>query len=586
MKRIGNALDGLRLFQKLDVIMAEQPALAFLYDPRLGKTRASVRTLVRWIREGRMRKHVIVGPLTALEVTWQKELVDAGFGLVSHDGNHWGNAEGAVFPLLRPPVGESKGKWASAVVHRLLGFDQSVPIVVLVNDDVLHRHFNSGPRGGAYNLADLIIKWEPDSITLDESHRIKNPSAKRSEALKRMGRHTKFRRILTGTPNPNGPKDIFGQYAFLAPEIFGTSFADFKERYFFFNVYTKKMGGFKTPELEAEFNQKMRSVAHIVTADEAFGTNDVCGLCPEPPRRPLNEHRAGTPHVERIPRKIAMPEHLSEAYAALEETGVIRDFKQNIFLEVAHILPQFVRMQQLAVGYLPKFTETPEYNDATGTTWKHDEKLVSVVNDIREPFEAGQKSIISYRWKPEGDKIVEMLRTAYGADSVAELNGMTQNREEVIAPFNLNEPDMPDSPVRILVVQEATGGVGISLGRADHLHFLTWSFDYGNVQQMRKRTWHEKKKFTTETFHIMEGTIDEVMYASIGMKHAASFMVQNFSVHDMASGNVSIEEVEKLVELRDEEDRILAQVEQFEKERKRQAIASYTNDPVLGGSLA
>jgi hypothetical protein len=558
MKRIGNALDGMRWYQKLDIIMAEQPALAFFYDPRLGKTKTDVRTIIRWIREGKMRKHVIVGPLTALEITWQRELVEAGFGLVSHDGNHWGHAEGAVFPLLRPPVSESKGKWASGVIHRLLDFDLSVPIVVLVNDDMLHKHFNSGPRGGAYNLADLIIKWEPDSITLDESHRIKNPSAKRSEALKRMGRHTKFRRILTGTPNPNGPKDIYGQYAFLDPSVFGTSFADFKERYFFYNIYTKKMGGFKTPELEQEFWAKVFSRAHIVTAEEAFGADKV-------------------PHVEKIPRHITMPENLQEPYSKLEETGVIQDFEQSIFLEVAHILPQFVRMQQLAVGYLPAFTSMVEFNEMTGVVWKHDEKLVSVVNDIREPFESGQKSIVSYRWRPEGEKIAEMLRTAYGADSVAELNGATKNREEVVAPFDLNAPDMPESPVKILVVQEATGGVGISLARADHLHFLTWSFDYGNVQQMRKRTWHEKKKFTTETFHIMKGTIDEVMYASLGLKHAASFMVRNFSVHDMATGNVSIEDVEKLAGLREEEDRILAQVEQLEKEKKRLAIASYTD---------
>ena len=516
LKRVEVAYDGLRSYQIQDVLEAERVAVGIWYDPRLGKSRTAVRTIIRWIREGGFKKHVIIGPLTALEITWQNELEKAGFGIVGRDNSQWGKGEGAVFPLLRPPAGQSKGIWASGVIHRMIHADLMVPSIVLVNDDLLHKSFKTGPRGGAYNLGDLIIKWEPDSITLDEAHRIKNPGSKRSEALRRMGRHTRFRRALTGTPNPNGAKDIFGQFVFLDPEVFGTNFSDFRIKYFHFNAVTGKVEGWRSPELEAEFQKKVASRVHIVRATDQF---------------------PDLPPVIEIKRHIDLPENLQGPYDQLEDVGVIDNATENIFLECAHVLPQFTRMQQLAAGYLPKFTTSPDQVPLEGVDWKHDEKLTSIISDLEEPIEAGQKCVISYRWRPEGERIAAMLRKAYGESTVVELNGSTKNREEVVAPFNIDAPDT-GSPVRIIVVQEATGGVGISLARADHLHFVTWSWDYAAVEQMRKRIWHPEKKRMTETFHIMSGTIDETIYRAIKDKHSVSFMVKTLGLHAMTKGAV------------------------------------------------
>lgn len=76
-----------------------------------------------------------------------------------------------------------------------------------------------------------IIKWKPDMIIVDESSKIKNPQAKQSKTLHRLGKIARYKMILTGTPIQNNPLDFFSQYKFLDENIFGTSFYAFRSKY-------------------------------------------------------------------------------------------------------------------------------------------------------------------------------------------------------------------------------------------------------------------------------------------------------------------------------------------------------------------
>ncbi len=50
---------------------------------------------------------------------------------------------------------------------------------------------------------------------LDESMFIKTPGAKRTKSIVASGRHAPYRRILSGTPAPNSPFDLYPQFRFL-----------------------------------------------------------------------------------------------------------------------------------------------------------------------------------------------------------------------------------------------------------------------------------------------------------------------------------------------------------------------------------
>lgn len=60
-------------------------------------------------------------------------------------------------------------------------------------------------------------------LVVDESTRIKNPSAKRTKAVVELGRLATARRILTGTPITKAPTDLYSQFDFLKPGLLGTT---------------------------------------------------------------------------------------------------------------------------------------------------------------------------------------------------------------------------------------------------------------------------------------------------------------------------------------------------------------------------
>lgn len=72
-----------------------------------------------------------------------------------------------------------------------------------------------------------------DAITIiDESTCIKNPQAGRTKRALTLGKMSKYRRIMTGTPITQSPLDLFSQFQFLKPGSLGfTSFSAFRAYY-------------------------------------------------------------------------------------------------------------------------------------------------------------------------------------------------------------------------------------------------------------------------------------------------------------------------------------------------------------------
>lgn len=65
-----------------------------------------------------------------------------------------------------------------------------------------------------WRLEAELTRWHPDMIVCDESSRIKNPQAKCSKALHRLGKISSYNLILTGTPITNSPLDFLASISF------------------------------------------------------------------------------------------------------------------------------------------------------------------------------------------------------------------------------------------------------------------------------------------------------------------------------------------------------------------------------------
>lgn len=96
------------------------------------------------------------------------------------------------------------------------------------------------PKGGIYILhfqsldkeafrLNLLFRNERIGIIIDEAHFIKNPFSKAASSLFRLGDQAKRKLILTGTPIPNRPYDLWALCRFLKKDMLGDlSFASLK----------------------------------------------------------------------------------------------------------------------------------------------------------------------------------------------------------------------------------------------------------------------------------------------------------------------------------------------------------------------
>ena len=159
-------------------------------DMGLGKTASAILTC-----RVRGSRRVLVVTLASVRTTWEEEL-----------DKWWPSAHVTVYA-------------SSKEVQRS---QTLLPETVHVVSYELARANAEALAGNGY-----------DAIVVDESHRIKNPDAKQTTAIKYIAEAAKpqLRLALTGTPIAQEPKDLWGQVDFLRPGSFGKNPWSFYHRY-------------------------------------------------------------------------------------------------------------------------------------------------------------------------------------------------------------------------------------------------------------------------------------------------------------------------------------------------------------------
>lgn len=89
-------------------------------------------------------------------------------------------------------------------------------------------NYESTHRDGIF---DALVEYDADLIICDESQRIKNHSAAQSKTLHKLGDKARYKLALSGTPVQNNAVDLYSQYRFLDPAVFGSNFFAFRNRY-------------------------------------------------------------------------------------------------------------------------------------------------------------------------------------------------------------------------------------------------------------------------------------------------------------------------------------------------------------------
>lgn len=92
------------------------------------------------------------------------------------------------------------------------------------------------------NLLNEVEKARDPFIVVDESLKIKNAEAKRTQRVLEIGRRAQWKLVLNGTPVTRNLMDMWPQMEFLSPKILGMSLREFKNTFLKWTRVTKRDG--------------------------------------------------------------------------------------------------------------------------------------------------------------------------------------------------------------------------------------------------------------------------------------------------------------------------------------------------------
>lgn len=306
-----------------------------------------------------------------------------------------------------------------------------------------------------------------DFVILDESHKIKSPSGETSKFCTKLRECAKQRLCLTGTPMPHTPLDIFAQYRFLDPTIFGEYFVNFRNLHmimkeFMVNGFTlKQFKAVRDPEL---FHKKVYSVAHRVKK------SDVLDLPPM-----MHETR----HCTLEPKAM-------KAYLQLEHNLYVE--VENGEITVANALVKLLRLQQLTGGWL-------SFDD--GGMEQLDKSKVMLYTDMVEDI--GKEPTVTFcKFRADIESCKQALEES-GRGVPAELSGKRNDLDAWQRGDHLD-----------IVVQIQAGGLGVDLTRAAYVIYFSKGFSLGDYEQSLARAHRPGQTRPVLVIHLeSKGTVDE-----------------------------------------------------------------------------
>jgi SNF2 family DNA or RNA helicase len=362
------------------------------------------------------------------------------------------------------------------------------------------------------------IQWL--AVILDEAQNIKNPEAKQTQAIRKIG--AEFRIALTGTPVENRLSELWSIMHFLNPGYLGARKA-FREN-------------FALPIERYHDEEAIKQLKQLTT--------------PFILRRVKTDPRVISDLPEKVETKVYCA--LTEEQATLYE-AVVQDVMKKIEEEEGIkrrglVLSMMMQLKQICnhpVQYLHQKSKA----GADVSLDNRSGKLERLGELLEEALAAARndRALIFTQFAEMGDMLADYLPKAFGA-ATQFLHGGTsaKMRDQMVKRFQEDEHAPP-----IFILSLKAGGTGLNLTRANHVfHFDRWwnpavenqatdrAFRIG-----QKRNVQVHKFVTTGT---LEEMIDDMIESKKGLAQAVVGSGENWLTE------MGTEELRRVVTLRRE----------------------------------
>ncbi len=378
--------------------------------------------------------------------------------------------------------------------------------------DLCKQHASGNMAGVPLVLAQSYDSWrQPEMARLlssigntgsfvrllicDESHRCKNPTSQTTKTMHKFADKCDYTLLLTGTPMPHTPLDVWAQAYMCDVKAYGGSYFAFRGKYAIMRQLEGRgqmFVGMKKNMLP-EFKSRFDTLAYTLTVEDALDL----------------------PPITHNILHVTLGDREQKAYDQMKKQLMVevQNMKDSNDITAANILSQISKLSQITGGSIK--------DEAGNTHILGSGKATAVkellVNDIPE----SEPVVVFCRYRADMDRVSEACKAVNR--EVMELSGRKKELEKWRS----------DSSGSVLIVQESAGGVGVELQRAHYVIYFSVNYSLGDFQQSIARLHRAGQTMPVTAVHLIApGTIDEVIRDSIDKKR---------SIVDAALGYVGLD---------------------------------------------
>ena len=273
------------------------------------------------------------------------------------------------------------------------------------------------------------IKIEYNYVILDESQAIKNPQSQRFKAVRLL--NSKNRLALTGTPIENNTFDLYSQFSFLNPGIFG-SIKHFKST--FSEAIDKDQDEYTSDLLAKMINPFLLRRTKAQVAKELPTKTEVVIYC----------------EMGKAQRKVY--DHFKDYFRKKIQEQIENE---GINKSQMYILQGLTKLRQICNSTALADKEKNYGNEST--------KLDELVRHLTEKVHNHKILVFS-----QFVGMLHLVRERLEQEGILfeYLDGKTRNREEKVNNFQNNDK------IRVFLISLKAGGTGLNLTEADYVYLI------------------------------------------------------------------------------------------------------------------
>lgn len=424
-------------WQKTDVDGLGSAGGAAFFDPGTGKTKTAYDFVSAAWRYRDLRRVLVICPINAMQV-WDNQ---ADVHLQEEIPFRVYIPSGSI--AQKAALLDEVNNWRGAAP------DDEIQIVILNYAAIIKRN----PE---WAIMQSMIEFEPDLVILDESHHIKNATAKQSKAAHTICGKSRYVLLLTGTPIGKNYLDLYSQLKAIDQRIWKAgwtktgimSWTDFRNNY-------AVWGGRTGYELKGYMNLedlRERYEPHIRTARK--------------------ESIHDMPQVTDTVVPVDISADARRVYTVFAKEGLV--VHKRHLIEAPIPLTKLLRLQQMTGGWV---------HDEHGEIVEVQRDKLSILSDLlQDLLAAGESVVVFARFLAEIEAIAS-LSPGRGKwfDSVGRIQGSIShaNRIQSLERFQQGGPNL-------LVIQSGAAEAMDGLQRACS-YGIFYSSDYSLIHWNQAR---------------------------------------------------------------------------------------------------